>query len=287
MKKIFILSVLVYSLVLFINDGFMASDEYWTAMTRYLPAQSAQLKTLVSDDDVKSPLQILPMHLVAQTSYILGVESAYWQYRTVILVIALLNLSLLAYSLKVLSEVFPEDKKFYWLIFTFYFAAPFILTRPMFESLAAPWLFLAVAFGTKYDLQEKASDLVLATIAVSMAFVLRQQVGICALGLLGLAIYKKRYRDFFLCGSVGVLLLILSGIPDYFIRGKFHYSLLAVTTYNFAHGHEYGDEPWTYYPLMILAITFAPFFIFKYSNNFWQKHLKYQRVNISFIFLST
>ncbi len=285
MKKVFILSALVYSLVLLINDGFMASDEYWTAMTRYLPAQSAQIKTLVSNDDVKSPLQILPMYLVAKTSYLFGVESPYWQYRIVIVIIALINLSLLAYSIKILSELFPQDERFYWLIFTFYFAAPFIFTRPMFESLAAPWLFLSVAFGTRYDLQEKISDLLLATFAVSVAFVLRQQVGVCAIGLLTLTLYKKRHKDFFICGAFGLLLLILSGIPDYFIRGKFHYSLFAVTTYNFAHGHEYGDEPWTYYPLMILAITFAPFFIFKYSNNFWQKHLKDQRMNISFIFL--
>lgn len=285
MKKIFILSTLVYSLVLLVNDGFMASDEYWTAMTRYLPAKSAQIKTLVSDDDVKSPLQILPMHLVAQSSNFLGVESTYWQYRIVILVIALINLFILAYSLKILTALFPLSEKFYWLLFTFYFAAPFIFTRPMFESLAAPWLFLAVAFGTKYDLQEKKSDLFWATFAVSIAFILRQQVGICALGLLGLAAYKKRYKDFFICGIAGILFLILSGIPDYFIRGKFHHSLFAVTTYNFAHGHEYGNEPWTYYPLMILAITFAPFFVFKYPIQFWQKHLKDQRLNISFILL--
>lgn len=285
MKNAVLSFIFVYALVLVINDGFMASDEYWTAMTRYLPAQSAQLKTLVSSDDVKSPLQILPMHLAAQTAYQLGLTSSYAQYRFVILTIALINIFLIVYSIHLLSQIFPIDKKYYWILFTFYFAAPFALTRPMFESLAAPWLFLSVAFGTRYDQSERKLDLMLATLAVSFAFILRQQVGFCALGLVALTVYKKRYHDLLLCCLLGLTMIALSGIPDYFIRGQFHYSLLAVTTYNFQHGHEYGNEPWTYYPLMIFALSLTPFFIFKYPKNFWSTHLKNQRLNLVFIVL--
>ncbi len=285
MKKICLSVGLVYFLVFLINDGFMASDEYWTAMIRYLPAQTSTVKTLVQSDDVKSPLQILPMHAVAQVAQQIGFESAYSQYRCVILILGLLNLALLAWSIHVLSSVTLNEKKMYWLLFGFYFAIPFILTRPMYESLAAPWLALAVAYGIRYDQNERLKDLLLATIWVSIAFILRQQVGICALGLLILSLLKRKPKHFFASAGLGFIFLILSGIPDYFLRGQFHYSLLAVTTYNFEHGQEYGNEPWTYYPLMILAITFAPFFIMKYPVDFWKSHLKTQRLNIIFITL--
>lgn len=285
MKKAFWATALVYFLVFLINDGFMASDEYWTAMTRYLPAQTSSLRTLVQSDDVKSPLQILPMHATAQLALKLGMTSAYAQYRFVIVVLGLINLAVLALAIKALFPLFPDEKKYYWLLFGFYFAAPFVLTRPMFESLAAPWLALAAAYGLRYDRNENLNDLLVGTFAVSVAFVLRQQVGVCALGLVALPLIKKNFNHFWACAGLGGLFLILSGIPDYFIRGQFHYSLLAVTTYNFEHGQEYGNEPWTYYPLMILALTLSPFFIMKYPTGFWRNHLRAQRLNLIFIFL--
>ncbi len=285
MKRIMAFTAIVYLLVLFINDGFMASDEYWTAMTRYLPAQTSTLKNLVHDDDVKSPLQILPMHAMAQLAHKMGIGSAYWQYRFVIFSLGIINLALLLWAVNIFSLVRPDEKKFYWLLFAFYFAAPFVLTRPMFEALAAPWLAIAVAYGTRYDHNENLNDLLWGTFAVSMAFVLRQQAGLCALGLIALPLMKKNFRHLMACAGLGFLFLILSGIPDYFLRGKFHYSLWAVTTYNFEHGQEYGNEPWTYYPLMIFALTLAPFFIMKYPAGFWKAHLRSQRLNLIFIFL--
>lgn len=285
MKKIIFTAGFVYLLVLLTNDGFMASDEYWTAMTRYLPAQTSSVKNLVSYDDVKSPLQILPMHAMAQLAHFAGVQSSYWQYRFVIFTLGLLNTLILFWAISVLSRLFPEEKKFYFILYGFYFAAPFVLTRPMFESLAAPWLALSVAYGLTYDKNENLSDLVWATLAVSVAFVLRQQVGFCALGLICLTLLKKNFRHFAFCAGTGFGFFLISGIPDYFLRGKFHYSLWAVTTYNFEHGQEYGNEPWTYYPLMILALTLSPFFVMKYPVNFWKNHLRSQRLNLIFIFL--
>ena len=60
--NILIFGILLYLSVIAVNDGFMAHDEYWVGITRYIPAQSSTLNTLVAADDVKSPLQLLPMH---------------------------------------------------------------------------------------------------------------------------------------------------------------------------------------------------------------------------------
>ena len=59
-KRTLFFLLLVYIGLLFFNDGFIALDEYWVGMTRYLPAQTAQLSNLIEVGDVKSPYQVLP-----------------------------------------------------------------------------------------------------------------------------------------------------------------------------------------------------------------------------------
>lgn len=269
------ISFVVYIVVILLNDGFMATDEYWTGITRYIPAQKSSLANLVGPDDVKSPLQILPMHALAQTAYQLGVETPYLQYRFVILILGLLNIALLFFALKKLCEALKlnnQEQNFLWLMLTFYFAAPFGLTRPMFESIAAPWPTLAGVYGLLYDKSEKKSDLLKAVFFVSVAFVLRQQLGFCALALIALALLKKKWNHVLWAGGVGLLFFVLAGIPDYFLRGQFHFSLLNLTIYNYHHGAEYGDRPITFYPVLIFIICFIPFLIKKYPKNFFKQN---------------
>ncbi len=265
--NILLFGIFLYLSVIVVNDGFMALDEYWVGITRYIPAQTSTLKTLVAADDVKSPLQLLPMHAVAQSALALGVLSPYVQYRVVILVLGLFCTLLLFYGFWQYSEIkklSESETNFLLLMLIFYFGAPFALTRPMFESLAAPWLTLAAVFAVRYDQSEKLRDLLWGVVFVSVAFVLRQQLGFCALVFIILPCLKKNWRQVVLAGALGLLLFALSGIPDYFLRGKFHYSLLNLTLYNFEHGSDYGNRSVFFYPLLIFIIGFIPFFIKKY-----------------------
>lgn len=273
---------LLYLSVMILNDGFMALDEYWVGITRYIPAQTSTLHGLVSIDDVKSPLQMLPMFSVAQWAYQgLGVESPYWQYRAVIFALGSLSFVLTLLSFLKWSNLFSferSDRNFLILMLCFYFAAPFSLTRPMYESIAAPWLALAAVWGTRYDQHEKRKDLLWAVFFVSMAFVLRQQLGFCAIGLLLIAVIKKRWSDLLAASFLGGVFFIAAGIPDYFLRGQFHYSLLNLTVYNYQHGADYGRQPITFYPVLIFAICLTPFFIKKYSSDFLKESFQQSRV---------
>ncbi len=238
-KIVLIIGFAVYFSVLLINDGFMALDEYWVGITRYIPAQTSSLMTLVSPDDVKSPLQLLPMHAAAQLALNLGITAPYWQYRFVILLLGLISILVLGYAFVKYARVAKltdKESGFLFLMMIFYFAGPFAITRPMFESIAAPWLTLAGVLAFSYDLNEKRRDLVWGVLFVSLSFVLRQQLGICALVFIALPLLKKKWNDFFIASGVGLVCFILSGIPDYFIRGKFHFSLLNLTIYNYEHG---------------------------------------------------
>jgi hypothetical protein len=290
--KALLFTLFIYLSVLIVNDGFMALDEYWVGIVRYIPAQSSSLQTLVLPDDVKSPLQIMPMHFVAQAALVLGVESPYWQYRAVIFVLGLISLVILLISfLKYIKDENLNDKSSLILLgmLSLYFAAPFGLTRPMFESVAAPWLTLAAVFAIKYDREAKLSDLLWGVTFVSVAFALRQQLGICALVFIWLTLVKNKYQHFLWASGLGLCWFILAGIPDYFLRGQFHFSLLNLTVYNYKHGSEYGKQSIFYYPTVIFVIALVPFFIAKYPKPLlkeqWQKYRSFYVVLFLFVFL--
>lgn len=287
-----LLLAVIYLAVMILNDGFMATDEYFTGITRYIPAQTATLSTLVTPDDVKSPLQIMPMFGFAQVALKLGIENPYLQYRFVIFAVGIINLLLLMGAFLKFCQLFQhrlEEKNFTLLMLCFYFAAPFAFTRPMFESLAAPWLTWAGVFALSYDRNNKRSDLVGGVIAASIAFVLRQQLGLCAVTLVILPLLKKKWSDFFLASVIGLVFFVVSGIPDIYLRGKFHFSLLNITVYNFQHGADYGKSPIYFYPAMIFVMSFFPVFIARYDKGFLRQNLLRQRslwlIIILFVFL--
>jgi hypothetical protein len=279
-KHILILGFLIYFSVFVFNDGFMALDEYWVGILRYIPAQTSSVMTLVAPDDVKSPLQLLPMHTVAQLALSMGVADPYWQYRAVIFVLGLISTIVLGYSFYLFAEFSRLDdrkKSLLYLMMIFYFAGAFAITRPMFESIAAPWLALAAVYAFIYDHSGKIKPLLLGVLCGSLAFVLRQQLGFCALVFVILPLIKKDWKGFGQASALGAAFFLISGIPDYFLRGKFHYSLLNLTFYNFEHGAEYGKQSILFYPALIFVITLFPFFIAKYPQGFVKRQvLKYR-----------
>lgn len=291
-KNIIPVFIFFYLLVALINDGFMGTDEYWNAMVKYLPAQTSKITELVAADDVKSPLQVLPMYTGAQLALKLGFFHPYDQYRFTIIFLTSMGILIYLLSFHLLSKYknWKQEDEFITFVglMTFYFASSFALTRPMFEALASPWILLSCGFYLKYERTEKLSALIASTLAVSMAFVLRQQAGIGALTIPFLLLLRKpkSLKALSACAVTGLIAFIIAGIPDYFLRGKFHYSLIAVTTYNVEHGHEYGNGSILFYPLMLVLMSFLPFLITKkYEKGFVVSALKEQKYSLIFIFL--
>ncbi len=264
-----------FLLVAFINDGFMGTDEYWNAMVKYLPAQTSKYTELVDQADVKSPLQVMPMYVGSQIALKMGVFHPYDQYRFTILFITIINLLVYLFSFQLIQNVklwdFKTDpivdpmkwqdvsQKVFLFLFTFYFASSFTLTRPMFESLAAPWILLSLALFYKYRQSKNLQFVAYATGAASFAFVMRQQAGIGALTIPILLFFAKDWKGVVVSAAVGIACFVLAGIPDIFLRGGFHHSLIAVLTYNVEHGQEYGDGSILFYPLLLMGLTFFPF----------------------------
>lgn len=270
----------------------MALDEYFVGITRYIPAQTSHIDNLVTTDDVKSPLQIMPMYLIAQSAYALGIDSPYWQYRSVLGILGALNFALLALAVALFAKTLNlrQNAAVFWvLIFALYFAGPFTFTRPMFESMGAPWLALATVFALRYDWKGHLKDLLWGVFCISMAFVLRQQLGICALVFLVLPILKKNVPHLAAASLLGGLFIIVSGLPDIWLRGEFHYSLKSILFYNVEHGKDYGSRSVLYYPALLLVLSFFPFLIARYPQGFCSEQFKKFRsvwmVLILFVFL--
>ncbi|MGZ3775765.1 MAG: hypothetical protein ACXVCN_18765, partial [Bdellovibrio sp.] len=279
--RYFLLAIigLVYSLTLFFNDGIMALDEYFVGITRYIPAQTSTINNLVHEDDVKSPLQIMPMYILAKTALNLGLEHPYSQYRFVIAVLGFIHILILGFVFYYYEA--DDDERLQKVLLTLlaiYFVAPFAFTRPMFESLAAPWIALSAHLASKYDRKQNLSIILMATVTISIAFILRQQIGILALGVGIVPLLHKKFKHFFVVALLGLGLFILAGIPDIFLRGSFHHSLLSIFTYNVAHGADYGRQSVLTYPLLIFALCFGPWWIMKYPTRFWKNHFRKYRV---------
>lgn len=294
-----------FLLIAFLNDGFMGTDEYWNAMVKYLPAQTSSYTDLVEKTDVKSPLQVMPMHFGSQLALKLGVFHPYDQYRFTILFLTIFNLLIYIFSFQIIQSVklwdfgfdfkLPQStssqqwqelsQKVFLILFTFYFASSFTLTRPMFESLAAPWILLSMALFYMYQSTGLIKYVAISTMAVSMAFVMRQQAGIGAVTIPLLLLLRKDYKGMWISGIVGILCFILAGIPDMFLRDGFHHSLWAVLTYNVEHGHEYGNGSIFFYPALLMGLTFFPFL---WINNMSKDVVGpiFKKLNFAWVFIA-
>lgn len=258
---------LPFILVAYFNKGFIASDEYWTGITRYIPAQNADLYHLVLEDDVKSPLQILPMHTIAQLGLSLGLEHPFDQYSFVITILGILTAFLLMLSF---NNFHFEDplKKLSIILFGIYCGSAIIFTRPMFEVISAPFVTAAALYAFHYDKKLGYKNLILGILAGTLAFLARPQTGIICLIFPILNIYHKQWKHFLITTSLGIFLLLITGLPDLFIRGSWHHSLIYLIQYNIEFGSDYGSEPWYYYFPLLFTITFGPWFLLNYGSYF-------------------
>ncbi len=265
---------LIYILTTLSNAGFMGTDEYWTGITRYVPAQTKNLSNMMAANDVKSPTQIMPLLGLSQIALKLGVEAPYLQYRFVQIFMGLFATLLVGFCL---MRFIPEQKQFLvFTCFTFYFAGAFAFTRPMYESMSAPWILLSALSLQEYFKNKNLKWVIWSVAAVSIAFMLRPQAGICALGLMGFLCVRKDWKAFSWAAALGLVFFILAGIPDIFLREGFHSSLKEILFFNVKYGALYAQQPWFFYIPLVFLMMWGPFWISKKSlelfKGFWSDH---------------
>jgi hypothetical protein len=262
MSKISILFVLTYLAIAFFNYGFIGVDEYWVGITRYLPANGANINNLTIADDVKSPTQLIPFYAAAKLAETFGAAHPFNQYRAMLVILALIAGGLYIFAARVLFSSQKESWIFLLLMLA-HFCGSFILTRPMFESLAAPWLLLAFALAFRYwqDPISHSRDLYISLIPALFAFWLRPQT-LFAIGSIGLLpLFLRQWFTFAKLLIVGILILAISGLPDLWLRGSWHYSLFYVFKYNVEQSANYNVKPWYFFLPILFLLAYGPFWL--------------------------
>ncbi|MFN8792084.1 MAG: hypothetical protein ACK5Y2_11580 [Bdellovibrionales bacterium] len=287
-KGVLALLAWVYVATIWLNPGFMGTDEYWTGITRYVPAQTQDYQNMLREDDVKSPTQLIPFVWLADRALELGLKAPYDQYRFVQIFFGLLSLTVLLFALIRYSD--PDSRAFRALTFTFYAAAPFALTRPMYESVSAAFVLLsALALQDFLQNPERRSQVWVSTLAISCAFAFRPQAGIAALALPFFLLQRRHFKSIVDCLGLGLLAFIILGLPDLILRGSWHHSLKAILFYNVKHGASYGEQPWYYYLVLTLALLWAPFWISRafpsIQRRMWPQHQVFWTMILAVVFL--
>jgi len=274
-RWLILICVLPYLYCAFFNFGFFASDEYWTGITRYIPAQTSSIAHLIGPDDVKAPTQLLPFHALAQAALSIGIVRPFVQYQVMLTILALISTAILflAFSQWPMGQ---SLRRIGFALLGFHFATAIAFTRPMFEALSAPLVAAAAVSAIWYDRRPRFRYLAFGAAFSTMAFLLRPQTGVIALTFVLLPLWKKKWRDVFGIAAVGALCFIVSGFIDESLTGGFHASLRRVLTYNVEHGSEYGAQPvWFFLPLIFLLglgfWTTPSFFHWKIQRDVWRQ----------------
>lgn len=274
---------LIYGLTILLNNGFMGTDEYWTGITRFVPAQTQTPLTILKEDDVKAPSQILPLLVTSKLALFFGFKSSYSQYRFVHVFWALVCLFVIFLSLsKYLSE---EERVWALLVFSLYCAAPFVFTRSMFESLSAPFVLLS-ALSLQRALENKSvKEALIATAAVSLAFAFRPQTGVAALALVFFLAKNGTKKKVLLSLSFGLALFVFCGLLDLWIRGDFHRSLKDILFYNVKFGATYSVQPWYFYLLFSIVLLMIPFLLSRTFIGLFKRQLSKQKIFWTYLVL--
>jgi len=264
----------VYLITAIFNVGIVAIDDYFQVMARVVPAGAYTPTQVVAGTGVYNPIPVL-MHLgVVRLASMLGILHPYNQLRFDQAFLALFSFLTMWYSGKSCFAPYAErERGRQQLIFTgllgFYFAAPLFLTRPMVESLVAPFLLLGAALACRYWTSPARWSLVLATFVFAAGATLRPQAGIVALTLPMAVAFRRRWADLVVLGLAGAAAFVVTGLIDAAIRGGFHESLRTYLTFNLQHSSDFGVSPWYTYLLLLVGATLPPAFLAHYRGFPW------------------
>jgi hypothetical protein len=159
-----------------------------------------------------------------------------------------------------------RDRHVFALFLGFYFFTPFIFTRPMIESLAAPWVLLCAAAAVAYFRDGSGRWLVLAVAGASVAAMMRPQAGVVLVALPIVIAMRRRWRDFAILGVAATGCFIATGLIDQAIVGGFHQSLREYFRFNLANSSSFGVAPWYRYLPLLLGLTLPPVFLSRYRG---------------------
>ncbi len=266
---------LLYLITAITNPGIIAIDDYGDVISKIIPAQAHSVQEIVARTGFRSPFTNLVHLAIVKTAYALGVTHPLTQFRIDLAVIGLFSFGVILWAGVTMFAAYagPERDR-HRVVFAgllgFYFLAPLVLTRPMIESMSAPFLAAAAALACRYRQTGKRWPLVLSIMTLTIGAMHRPQVGACALALVALVIWLRRWKDLAVLAAVGAVCTVASGMLDYRLIGEFHGTLRRYVAINEQYSHDWERSPWYIFPLLFLGLSIPPTFFLRYRGFDWK-----------------
>lgn len=265
----------LYLIVAITNVGLIAIDDY-TLLRKVLPAAQHTAAEVIARADYRTPLPTL-LHLgLASIASTLGIAHPVAQVRFNQAIVGLTSFVIMFLAGLVSFRRLPAlERERHQLVFTgllgFYCLAAFFFTRPMVEALCAPLLLAGTALACAWYQERRWPLLLWSTAAFAAAAMLRPQVGIAALALPLLLAWQRQWRALGLLALLGGVMVVVTGLPDLVLRGRFHASLLGYVEFNLSHSSRFGTSPWYIFLPTLLLATLPPTFFSRYRGFPWQE----------------
>lgn len=270
-RLFFFLGFTLFLVTAFYNVGIIALDDYAFVVAQVIPAQNISSHSILENRGLWMPLHPWLLHGLSSFFYRLGVTDPYGQLQLVLVCVALVTFPLLS----IVSVGFFESvkqKTIALFLVCFYFACPLFFTRPMIETICAPFLFLSCYFASRYWETGAVGKLVASIVALTVASVFRAQAGICVLALIFLVGARRSVRDLFVLLGTGTLCFVLSGLLDQALTGGFHLSLRGYLDYNLRFGlANHGHQPFYVFVSLFLALSIPPVFFARFPDFSWKE----------------
>ena len=269
------LGAALYAVTALTNQGIVAIDDYAFVTRRFLPAQAHSVSSIVGAAGFRSPVPLVMQYGLARLALWLGLDHPLDQLRFDLFVLGLLGFGLMAWAGHTLFAAYPETDRrqhrlLYALLLGFYFLAPVAFTRPMVESLAAPWVVFSAAAGAVYFREGRRDWLAVSVLGTSIAAMMRPQAGVVFLALPVLVWIRRRWSDFAVLAAAAVMGFVVTGLVDLALTGGFHQSLRTYARFNVANSSTFGIGPWYMFVLLLAGLTLPPVFLARYRGLDWK-----------------
>lgn len=266
----------LFSVTALINIGIIAIDDYACIIARIIPAQSVTFENAILERDIRSPFVPLVLLIFTKLGFYLGIEDPTNQLRFVLVLIGLFNFCVFSFlgTDLVRGKTGEFEKETFLCLLGFYFLSPLIFTRPLIESLSAPFIMLSCWGAYRYWNYNIPNGLIVAVISVAIAAMFRFQSGICFFSILILVALKNRVKDYWLLIGISLLAFLVSGGIDSWLIGTFHGSLVTYLKYNLNYSNTFGVTPFYTFILLLIGLSFPPSLIGRYRSFSWRSEYR-------------
>lgn len=276
LRLLWLLGLLMYVVTAYVNIGIVAMDDYEYGVARVVPAQNQHNADIIANVGIRSPVPSLMLVSLSRLALKLGFTDPLAQYRFVLLIVGIFAYCMLTFFARGHFQLDGSSGKETIALFLvgFFWLSPFFFSRPLIESLSAPFVTASAYFACEYWMKGNRRALVFSVFALMVAAMFRFQVGVCFLAILATFALRRQWKDAGVLALASAVALLIPGLVDLALRGSFYASLISYFAYNLKYSSTFGVTPFYSFVTLFLAISIPPAFWLRYRDLRWREEFR-------------